>query len=249
MKISNNLSSVFILPLSFIIIHFFALDVFAEIFVHDMVAMKNEKVLLKAEIRGKFSGKGGELLEFFINEKSIGRTLSGGDGIAYKEFLPLKTGLHRVKVKHITNNSETTGFLLALSKRSKVVFVGFDEGLLEGKFLKTNPRLGSQNAIKEINKRYPVVILQSGLLSKRMIRQWLIKNDYIDLPVIAWGRGKVFDELVQKGIIIKAVVGSKAIIESAKKYKPLSFSFMGIESSEPVKDWDEIKRKILRRQV
>lgn len=230
--------------LSLLILHTFSRYVSAEIIVHDMVIVKNEKVLLKAETKGKFLHKGGELVEFFIDGKTIGKTLSGGDGFAYREFTSSKTGMHKITVK--STNYEASGILLILSKGSKIVFVDFEEGLLEGKLLKKNPKDGSQSAIKEINKRYPVIILQTGLISKQMIREWIKKHGYMDLPITAWDSGDIFEELVQKGIIIKAVIGSNAVIDSASKYKPLSFSFTKKEGSEQVSRWDEIRRKLLK---
>lgn len=216
----------------------------AEILVHDMVIIRNEKILLKAQTKGKFLDKGGELVEFFIDGKTIGKRLSGGDGFAYREFASSKTGLRKITVKSTTY--EASGVLLALNKGSKIVFVDFEEGLLGGELLKKSPKDGSQNAIKEINKRYPVVILQTGLVNKKMIREWIKKHGYMDLAITAWGGGNIFEELVQKGIIIKAVIGSNAVIDSASKYKPLSFSFTKKEGSEQVSRWDEIRRKLLK---
>lgn len=235
---------IIILFFSLLILHAFLLDVSAEILVHDMVIIRNEKILLKAETKGKFLHKGGQLVEFLIDGKTIGKTLSGGDGFAYKEFSSSKTGLRKITIKSITY--EASGILLVLSKGSKLVFVDFEEGLLQGELLKKNPKDGSQGAIKEINKRYPVVILQTGLINQKMIREWIKKHGYMDLPIIAWGRGDIFEELVQKGIIIKAVIGSKAVIDSANKYKPLSFSFTKNEGSEQVNRWDEIRKKLLK---
>ncbi len=47
---------------------------------------------------GKLFSKGGELVEFFVDRESIGKTLSGGDGVAFKAFIPAKTGLHQIRV-------------------------------------------------------------------------------------------------------------------------------------------------------
>lgn len=214
----------------------------AEIFVHDIIAAKNEEILLKAEIGGKFARKGGELVEFFVEQKSIGKALSGGDGFAFKQFSSSKTGIFKVVVK--SASSESAGLLLILKKGSKIVFADIEGGLLEGEFLKLMPRDGSQEAIREINKRYPVVILQTGMFSKKMAKDWLKKHGFGALPVIAWHGGEVFHELSAKGMKIIAVIGSDAIIDSAAQYKPMSFSFTGKKNSIAVKNWDEIKKKL-----
>lgn len=245
MNITINNRLILLLFISIVFIFISEIDVYAEVFVHDMVIVRNEKILLKAETRGKYSRRGGELVEFFMNGKSIGKTLSGGDGYAYKEFITAKAGMHKITVQ--SSKDKASGFLLVLNKGSKVIFIDFQEALLEGKFLQMQPRLGSQEAIKEIGKKYPLIILQSGYIKKGMIRQWLIKNGYIDLPIIEWNNGEVFNEVAQKGIIIKALIAKKEILESAKKYKPQSFSFTTSEDGEMVKDWDEIKRKLLKK--
>ncbi len=229
----------------FLIFYVFSINANAGIFVHDMVLLKNEEILLKAETRGRFSHKGGELVEFFIDGKTIGRTLSGGDGFAFKHFSSKKAGLFIISVK--SSAEEASGSMLVLNKGAKIVLTDFEGGLIDGELLKKKPRDGSQNAIKEINKRYPVVILQTGILNKKAIKELLRKHEYMDLPVIAWEDGDLFEQFVQKGIILKAVIGSDAIIDSSSKYKPLSFSFNAKDGALSVKKWEEIKKKLLKK--
>jgi hypothetical protein len=45
----------------------------AEIIVHDMIALKGRLIMLVAETKGRFFPKGCELVEFFMDSKSIGR--------------------------------------------------------------------------------------------------------------------------------------------------------------------------------
>lgn len=241
--IKLSLISVLWIPIFLIILHAFAIIAFAEIFVHDIVGIPKEEIFLKAETKGKFTRKGGELVEFFVDGRSIGKALSGGDGIAYKQFIPKNKGLLKIVVKSATE--ESSGLLLILNKKSKVVVVDFEEGLLENKILQQKVRDGSQNAIKEINKKYPVIILQTGILNKKFIKKSLNQFGYIELPVFAWKGGDFFEELTQKGIIIRAVIGNKAVIDSAKKFKPLSFSFTKNGDSEYIENWNEVKRRLL----
>lgn len=245
MKIKAILVSFFSLLVFLISIHLLPLSVCAEVFVYDMIALKNEEILLKVETRGKFSRKGGELVEFFADRKPIGKALSGGDGFAFKQFSSTKTGIFNITVK--SKAYESTGLLVVLKKSEKIVFTELEGGLLEGELLKQRPKEGSQDAIGEINKRYPVIILQKGVLNKKMVKEWLKKHGYKELPVISWEDGYIFRELAEKGIKIKAVIGSNAIIDSAAKYKPLSFSFTDKEGSSTVKNWDEIKKLLLKK--
>lgn len=221
----------------------FPAKVLSDVIVHDMISVKGEKVMLTAETKGKLFAKGGEVVEFFINRKSIGKTLSGGDGFAFREFTPLNTATYQITVK--SGADEGNGLLLSFKKGDRIVFVDVEGSLLEGLFSK-NPRKGSQKIIKKISKRFPVVFLKTGLLGIKAIKSWLKENKFMDLPVIPWRQGAIFDEISEKGLRIKAIIGGQSVIESAKTYKPKSFSFGETEDAEEVKDWEEIGKKLFK---
>lgn len=230
------------LLISFIFLFFlFPAKVLSEVIVHDMIAIRGEEMMLKVETKGKLFTKGGEVVEFFVDGKSIGKTLSGGDGFAFRQFTTIKTGLHRITVK--SGVGEGKGVLLSLKKGAKIVFVDVEGSLFRGPFSK-GPRQGSQNAIRKIYRNSPIVFLQTGFIGVKAIKEWLKENEFIELPAISWRRGAVFDDIHKKGFKIKAVIGSEAVIESAKEYKPLEFSFKGAEDAKEVKDWEEINKKL-----
>jgi len=215
----------------------------SDVIVHDMVVPQGEEVMLRAETRGKILSKGGELVEFFVDGKSIGKTLSGGDGFAFRQFTPIKTGLYRITVTVKSGVGEGNGLLLSLKKGTKIVFVDVEGSLLKKPFSK-EPKQGSQKAIKEFNRSFPVVFLQTGFIGVKALKTWLKEYKFIELPVIPWKQGALFDDIHEKGFKIKAIIGSGAVIESAKGYKPLAFSFEGVEDAKEVKDWEEIGKKL-----
>lgn len=219
----------------------FPLSALSEVIVHDMVVPKGERAMLRAETKGKFFSRGGEVVEFFIDGKPIGRTLSGGDGFAFKQFTPVKTGVYHIAAK--SGRDEGNGLLLSLKRGTGIVFVDVEGSLLEGPFSK-KPRNESQKAVKEIGRRFSVVFLQSGFASPNTIKAWLRENEFIAFPVIPWNEGKVFDEMNGMGFKIKALIGNPRIIESAKKYHPIAYSFEEAEDAIEVKDWGEIKKKL-----
>jgi len=241
-RIKMKLIAVAIFFISFLLLLIPTSKTLAEVFVHDIIAVKNEETFLKVETRGKFSRKGGELVEFFVDNKSIGKALSGGDGFAFKQVSTSKTGTFKITVK--SASSESSGLLLIFKKGTNIVFTDIEGGLLEGEFLKQKPRDRSQQAIRQISKKYPVVILQAGIISKKAAKDWIKRHGFIELPVIAWNNGELFQELIKKGLKIKAVIGGDAIIDSAAQYKPLLFSFRGKESALNVKSWDEIEKRL-----
>lgn len=230
----------FVILISIILFFIFPATVFPGVIIYDTVVPTDKEVMLEAEVKGKFFGKGGELVEFFVNKKSIGKTLSGGDGFAFKQFIPSKTGKYRITAK--VGKDEGIGLLLSLRKGSRLVVIDVEGSLLE-KF-SNKPKQGSQKVIKAINKGFPVIFIKTGPLSTKYIKEWLRKNEFPDLPVILWGQGSVFSEFAEDGFRIKAVVGNADVIDSAKEYKPLAFSFEETEDAIEVRDWEEIREKL-----
>jgi hypothetical protein len=219
----------------------FPASALSRVTVYDTVVIQGQKVMLRAETSGKMFRKGGELVEFFVDGKSIGKTLSGGDGVAFKQFTSLKTGLCQISVK--SDKDEDTGLLLSLKRGASIVFVDVEGSLLEGLF-SWEPKHGSQKAIKEIHKKFPIVYLQTSVVGLKAVKVWIEENEFENLPVVPWRQGAIFNEIAEKDLRIKAIIGGLKVIESAKEYKPLAFSFEASEYAENVKDWEEIRNKI-----
>lgn len=214
---------------------------FPEVIVHDTIAIRGKEVMISVETRGKLFRKGGEVVEFFVDGKSIGKSLSGGDGFAFKQLRPLRAGLYQIAAK--SGGEEGKGTLLSLRKGERIVFVDVKDGLFEGEFSE-RPKKGSQEAIRNLARRFPVVFLQTGLPGVEAVRTWLRENGFMSLPVIPWDEGTIFDEIKEKGLKIRAVIGGQSIIESAGENKPKAFSFGEAEGAEEVKDWKEIGKKL-----
>ena len=213
----------------------------ARVLVYDDVAPKGQEVMLRAETRGAFLSKGGEVVEFIVDGRSIGKNLSGKDGFAVKTFVPAKTGLYKINVK--SGDDKDSGLLLALEKKTRIVFIDVGDSLLEGPFGEKE-RPESRKAITKIQKRFPIVYLLKGLLSVEGVRSWLKKNNFPVAPVLPWGQGEVFREITERNLQIKAIIGGPEVIESARMYKPLAFSFDSVEDAEVVENWREIEKKL-----
>lgn len=224
-----------------LLLYLFPSVALSDVIVHDMIVLKGKDIMLSAETRGRLFVKGGEGVEFFVDGRSIGRSLSGGDGMAFRQFKPLRIGIYKITAK--SEKDEVNGLILSLKKGDRIVFIDVVDGLFEGRF-SNNPKPGSQKIIKKLIGRYPVVFLQTGLFSINAVKTWLDENGFVKLPVIPWEQGAIFDEVSKKGLRIKAVIGSKAVIESAKEFNPKAFSFDEVEDAEEVKDWEEIGKKL-----
>jgi len=232
---------IFVTFISILLLFLFPAFALSDVIVHDSVVPVGKETMIKAEVKGKLFSKSGEVVEFFVNGKSIGKNLSGGDGLAFKQFIPSGIGKYRIKAKSGTD--EGMGLLLSLRKGSGIVFVDVEGSLMER--FSNNPEQGSQKVINDIQKKFPVVLLYTtGFLNVKSIKEWLKKNEFPELPVLPWKQGLLFDDLHDEGFEMKAIIGSPDVIYSAKDYKPLAFTFEETEDALEVKDWKEIGKKL-----
>ena len=214
---------------------------YAEIFVNDTVALSGEEILIKAETKSSYFAKGGKIVEFSVNGKSIGSVLSGGDSIAYKIFKTDKPGLYTVSAR--CDKETGSGVILVLKKGSAIVFIDIEGSLLATPFAK-KPINTSREVIRKIMDSYPVVYLHTGNIGISAVRDWLRQNRFPVSAVMSWQMGDIFATLNKKGIKIKAVIGSQAVIDSANAYKPEFFGFDEVDSSKNLKAWQNIEKKL-----
>jgi len=219
----------------------FASPLKADVYVHDAVAVQGEEIRLKAETRGKVFARGGELVEFFVDDTSLGKNLSGGDGAAYRFYRPPLPGLKTVRA--VSRGESGTGYLLVLKPGAGLVAVDVEGTLLMQGFMSPG-RPGSRDALAAVAGRYPLVYLQSGQTNLKAVRYWLDQNEYAEAPLLPWDGGAVFRELAKKGLKIRAVVGSPAVIESAARYRPQAFSFDPMKGTTRLKSWKELEEKL-----
>jgi len=238
---SLTLTVVIVSVFTVILLHLVAPPAHADVYVYDTVAVQGGEIRLKAETRGTVFARGGELVEFFVGDASLGKNLSGGDGAAYRFYKPSRPGL--MTVRAVSRGQHGTGYLLVLKPGSSLVAVDVEGTLLMEGFMSPG-RPGSRDAVAALAGRYPLVYLQSGQTNLKAVRYWLDQNEYAGAPLLPWDGGAVFRELAKKGLKIHAVVGGPAVIESAFKYKPQAFSFEPLKGAVRLKSWKELEEKL-----
>lgn len=209
--------------------------------VDDEVAIVGESVTLSAQTKGRFFSSGGELVEFLIGGRTIGKTLSGGDGAAYKQFTPSRDTLQSITVKSATESGQ--GSLLVLKKGERVVLIDGEGAVMEGQ-LTRRPRPDSQEAIRTIAKRFPVVFLATGILGRHDLKEWLKDHGFVDAPVVDWNDGKALSTLIAKGLKIRAAIGAPEVVAQAKGHAQLLLSFDEGDKAQEVRSWKEIVGKL-----
>jgi hypothetical protein len=212
-----------------------------DVYVYDAVAVQGEEVRLKAETRGTLFTQGGELVEFFVDDLSLGKNLSGGDGAAYRHYTASRPGLKTIRA--LSRNTEGTGYLLVLKRGAGLVAVDVEGALLLKGFLYPG-RPDSLQAVESIAKRYPMIYLQTGETNLKAVRFWLKEYEYAGAPLLPWDGGSLFDSLEKKGLKIRAVIGGPAVIESAARQKPQAFSFDPVKGAVRLKSWKELEEKL-----
>lgn len=216
-------------------------DVGAGVAIEDSIALTGKSHMLTAVTSGRFFPKGGEVVEFFVNDKSIGRNLSGGDGRALKEYTPATRGLYRIRA--VSGGQKGGGMLLSLEQGEAVVFIDIEGGLPEGVF-PMKPGEGAQTAIELISERFPVVYLQTAVPDKGLLSSWLLKHGFQEAPIIRWNGGGIFDDVAEYGLKVRAVIGAPPVIESATGHTEALFSIQETEGAELIREWKGLNEKI-----
>ena len=188
----------------------------AEVAVDDMVTPVGQEVFLRAETKSGFFSRGGSLVEFFIDGRSAGKKLSGGDGVAYLPFVPARTGLHKIKVR--SGADEDQGLLLVVQRSTQLVLIDVEGSLREPSSFALKPRSGSVQAVKRINRQYPVVFLWTGFVGFGAAKSWLKESGFPDAPLLSWSRGEVLDAIRERHLKIRAVIGKPDVIQAAKEH-------------------------------
>ncbi len=218
----------------------FPIPAHAGVVVNDEVAVVGKPVMLAARTKGLIMPRGGEIVEFIIDGTPFGRNLSGGDGWAYREFVPQSEKLYRITA---SSGGETdTGNLLALRKGRGIVFVDVRGSLLKNPLSRT-PMEGSREAVERIGKRSPVVYLYTDLPGVA-VKAWLDEHEYPEAPLLGWQNGRVFDYVSGKGLRVMVVVGSAGVVESALEYKAKLFTFETFDEAEEVDSWEEVEKRL-----
>jgi hypothetical protein len=238
---SLTLTVVTVSVFTVILLHLVAPSANADVYVYDTVAVQGEEVRLKAETRGTLFTRGGEMVEFFVDDVSLGKNLSGGDGAAYRFYRASRAGL--LDIRAVSRNKTGRATLLVVKRGAGIVAVDVEGTLLQGGFMSPG-RPGSRQAVDSLAKRYPLVYLQTGETNLQAVRAWLAQNEYADAPLLPWEGGAAFDDLAKKGLKIRAVVGGPAVIESAFRHKPQSFSFEPMKGATRLKNWKELEEKL-----
>ena len=205
----------------------------------DAVTPVNKPIKLQALTKGRFFSEGGKLVEFYIDEKHIGTTLSGGDGYAFLQYTPQSKGLKKIKLKLAEQSDEA--LLLVTNKKDRIILIAIEAGLFESP-LSFKPAKGAKETIDAISKKYRIIYLTS-LIGITQSKKWLKQNKLHESIVFSWTGNNIIEDLREKEINIFAIIGSPEMLADIEDIR--KFSFKEMEGAEVVESWDDLTEELI----
>lgn len=206
------------------------------IIVYDNVTSVSTPVFLKVLTKGRFFADGGRLVEFFLDDKSFGKNLTGGDGYGYRKYTPKRPGL--IKLTARSKGESGSGLLLVVKKSEKVIFIEIESSFKDA-FISEIAAGASRRAVERIMKKYRIIYL-SRYAGVRASRELLDKGEFPEAPVLRWKGSKMLSALKEKGIQLYAIIGSSALIAESAEHIKRRYTFEKTQNGLTVKDWEEI---------
>lgn len=176
----------------------------ASIIAFDQITQPNQPVRLAVRlVTGGLSlvhlPISGERIEFMLKNRSLGQTLSGGDGVAVISFVPPTPGLYGVTVRMIENpryEADAAELYVACRKASvPILFVTLSSVRTpsEPPSISFNPTSTSDampeavEVLSRLSKRYQLLYYENG--DEAVIpgtKDWLIHRDFPPAPLYVW---------------------------------------------------------------
>jgi hypothetical protein len=206
------------------------------IIVYDRVTTVGTPVYLKVLTKGKIFADGGRLVEFYLDDNSLGKNLTGGDGYGYRKYTPKRPGI--IKVQARSKGESSSGLLLVMKKNQKVIFIEIEGGFKDA-FISKIAAGASRRAVERLLKKYRVIYI-SRYTGLRMARAWLDEREFPQAPVLRWQGPKMFSALKEKDIHLYAIIGSAGVIAEAEEHIEKRYTFEKTQKGQTVKDWEEI---------
>ena len=211
----------------------------SDVIVYDQVTTVGTSIYLDVLTKGRFFAAGGRLVEFYLDGKSIGKNLTGGDGHGYRKYTPDRAGMTQVSAR--SEGESGSGLLLVMKKSEKAVLIEIEGGFKDA-FISQIAVSANRRALEKLIEEYRVIYLSrySRYLGIRRSRDWLDEVEFPDGPVLRWGGMQMLTTLKARGIHLYAIIGSAGIIGEATEHIERRYTFEQTQNGQTVKDWEEI---------
>ncbi len=177
-----------------------------------------------------------------MDERPVGRILTGADGYGYLRIEPTSGGLHRVSAR--TPSAEASGLLLAMEEDDRAVLIEL-ETLLKAVYLRERSAAGCSEALEWLARRYRLIYV-TRFVGVGLARSRLALEGFPESVVLRWKGRALLESLAGRGVRVHAVVGAPEVSAAARGLAPRRFIFekgKDVES-ERVADWRELLEKM-----
>ena len=213
----------------------------AAVEVRDVLTVSGNTIMLSARTGGGFFSEGGQLVEFLVDGESMGKTLSGGDAIAYMEYTAKGPGKYKIQVRSETD--EDNGMLLVSGKGAQVLVIDVFSSLLKDPIGRL-PRARAKEALIALGEKYTIIYLHNRFLGPSVVRGWIRKNELPDWPVLDNRIGAHIRRFEKMGLSVKAIVIGTEMLIAGGSGDARVFSFEKIKGTEHVSSWDDIRESL-----
>ena len=212
----------------------------AAIIVYDRVTTIGTAVYLKVLTKGILFADGGRLVEFYLDDKSIGKNLTGGDGFGYRKYVPRRKGI--INVRATSRGESDTGLLLVMEKSEKAVLIDIEGGFKDA-LISDIAAGASRQVVKRLLEKYRVIYLNryTGI---QTARSWLNELEFPDAPILEWRGAQTLSALKEKGVNLYAIIGSAGVIGEADGQIEKRYTFDQNQAEQTVKDWQEVVERL-----
>jgi len=212
----------------------------AAVIVYDRVTIVGTSVYLKVLTKGIIFADGGRLVEFYLDDKSIGKNLTGGDGFGYRKYVPRRAGI--ITIRATSRGESDTGLLLAMKKSEKAVLIDIEGGFKDA--LISDIAAGAiRQAVRRLLQKYRVIYL-NRVTGIQTARNWMKELEFPNAPILEWQGEQTLSALKEKGVNLYAIIGSAGVIGEAAGYVEKRYTFDQNQAEQTVKDWQEVLERL-----
>lgn len=220
----------------------FSHPVGAGVVAYDAITTVGRELPLKVLTKGRLLPAGGMQWQLFIDEISVGRGLTGGDGYGYMKYTPETAGMKSVRFE--SGGEFDTGRLLVLEKKTRAIVIDLDP-LLRGTLRRDNRDRDAEEVLEELAADFALIYI-AGRWEMFGARKWLEMRGFPESVVLENKGAALFERLASRGVALYGLVGKNLLIRDAEKYFSVRLTFEEGNEDTEVRGWREVRERMAR---
>jgi len=116
----------------------FAQPASANIIVYDRITTVGTPIRLVFKTKGRFFAQGGKLVDIYLENKKLGRIMTGGDGYGFYKYTFRNSGYKELIAK--SNGNRDSGLVLVMQKNEKAILIEAESGFRGSFFFRKRKR-------------------------------------------------------------------------------------------------------------